>query len=359
MQPAAIPETFTAFSIQDGGAAQRFVRLHDCATLRLETHVASQQRAQGEWGGVLWGSIHVDAAAGEQWIDVLDAEPVHCDRVHATFANCPVRCFEKALRAQPRNGHRRLVLVGYYRNGADHGFRKDDEQVFGAHFPSGERLALVIRALKDEVPTGIWYLGIGGRLRHQRATVEFPVSLNALTGTEPEPVLELPPAAPAVAGMEKAAPPSRSSGRLIAVAGLVIAGGIGAGAWFQFVPAPAAAPLAQPAPPPVKAAPLPSTVIEPPVSARVIRRATPVTEDVSAAAVVDVRVDLDATGRVLTATALNASLSDEAAVAAALAAARKSLYEPARNGGQPAAGQVMLRFRFQGDGLSLPNPPRR
>ena len=72
-------------------------------------------------------------------------------------------------------------------------------------------------------------------------------------------------------------------------------------------------------------------------------------------AIVTVRVDLDAAGRVINAVPMTKSTKQtESLIGLAIEAARQSQFEPATQGDLKVAGQATLQFRFEGEVIRLP-----
>jgi len=94
--------------------------------------------------------------------------------------------------------------------------------------------------------------------------------------------------------------------------------------------------------------------------ARLVRQSTPVVPEqikrkLRGDAVVTVRVDLDAAGKVINAVPTTKSTKQtESLIGLAVEAARQSQFEPATQGEQKVAGQATLQFRFEGEVIRLP-----
>src|SRR5215510_10304921 len=101
----AAPQTqdskFTEFNIREDVGKPHFVRLHDKATKRLESHVRSfglTPAGGSRAGGILLGTLEV---ADQCFINVLDFTPVLCEHRRDgrnSFLDCPAQCFRNAIR---------------------------------------------------------------------------------------------------------------------------------------------------------------------------------------------------------------------------------------------------------------------
>jgi protein TonB len=218
----ASKSAFTEFNVRQEQGKPHFVRLHDSVVKRLEGQLEQHQC------GLLLGSIEPGEGCT---IAVEDFEPA-------------VQIEEriKTWRAQAGSGRQ---LVGYYHAHSRSGFALDaaERTLFERCFPKEQRLVLLVKPPTAEVGTAIFFLGEGGQLLADRATVEFPFNLRELGAEDaPEPVAT---AKPIIAVAKAVAPAAQAAVAPVKAAAPAVKPAT--------APVKTTSPVAQPAPAPVKA----------------------------------------------------------------------------------------------------------
>src|SRR5262249_30964051 len=104
--------------------------------------------------------------------------------------------FESTAKAERRIGEWKghLKPIGFFRSHLRPGFTLDatDRTLFARLFPAESRLLLLVHPPDKQGGTAMLFLGQGGQLEADRATVEFPFNLRDL-GAEAGPAPQAPP----------------------------------------------------------------------------------------------------------------------------------------------------------------------
>src|SRR5260370_3865365 len=151
--------TFTELNVRQEKGKPHFIRLYDSVVKRLERQLADNPGSTG----LLLGSIEVNE---------------NCTIAVEQFE--PTTKLEDLIRARKSANTRRVV--GYYRSHSRDSFALDpaDRALFQRCFPKSSQLLLLVKPLKADVGTAMFFLGENGQLVVDRATAQFPVHLRAV-----------------------------------------------------------------------------------------------------------------------------------------------------------------------------------